>query len=305
MVAARPGEPGQPGEPEKVEGKPAWLRRPLVPAGAPVASLVRSLALKTVCEEALCPNRGLCWRRGTATFLLGGQVCTRRCGFCAVAGGTPAPLDPDEPERVARAVASLGLRHAVLTAVARDDLSDGGAGHMAAVVRRVRELGPATTVEVLVPDYGGDPQAIDLVLAARPDVFNHNLETVERLQPLVRPSASYRRSLRVLERAAQGGRGLVKSGLMLGLGETDAEVRQALRDLRDHGCQVLTLGQYLRPSPGHLPVVEYVPPGRFAAWRREALAAGFRAVFAGPLVRSSFCAGELLRKGVLSSPAAT
>ncbi len=276
-----------------LSGKPAWLRRPLVPAGAPVAGVVRRLGLATVCEEARCPNRGVCFRRGTATFLLGGAVCTRRCAFCAVAGGRPAPLDPGEPDRVAAAVAALGLRHAVLTAVARDDLPDGGAGHMARTVRRIKERCRATAVEVLVPDYGGDPAALDAVLDASPEVFNHNLETVERLQPLVRPAASYGRSLAVLARASARGEGLVKSGLMLGLGESDAEVRQTLRHLLDHGCQVLTLGQYLQPTRDHLPVARYVSPQRFAAWRGEALALGFRAVAAGPLVRSSFAADRL------------
>ncbi len=276
-----------------VRGKPSWLKRPLVPAGAVLPTVVRRLGLRTVCEEALCPNRGVCFRRGTATFLLGGALCTRCCAFCAVGGGLPAPLDPGEPERVAAAVAALGLRHAVLTAVARDDLPDGGAGHMAAAVRLVRERSPGTTVEVLVPDYGGDPAALDTVLASGPVVWNHNLETVERLQTLVRPAASYGRSLRVLAHAAAGGRVVVKSGLMLGLGETEDEVRRTLRHLLDHGCRVLTLGQYLQPSRSHLPVAEYVSPRRFAAWRREALAMGFHAVAAGPLVRSSFGAAAL------------
>ncbi|HUG38015.1 MAG TPA: lipoyl synthase, partial [Candidatus Limnocylindrales bacterium] len=235
-----------------------------------------------------------CWARGTATFMIGGERCTRRCGFCDVATGRPAPLDPGEPERVAGAVAALGLRFAVVTCVARDDLRDGGAGQMAATVRAIRRRCPGTGIEVLIADYKGDQPALRAVLDAGPDVLNHNLETVERLQRRVRPAASYERSLAVLRRAGELRPDIpTKSGLILGMGERDDEIEVALRDLRAAGVGLLTLGQYLRPSPDHLPLDRYLTPAEFDAWARRARALGFREVAAGPLVRSSYRAETL------------
>jgi lipoic acid synthetase len=257
-------------------------------------ALVQDRQLHTVCQSAACPNLGECWARGTATFMIGGNVCTRRCGFCDVLTGGPAPLDPEEPEQVARAVAELGLRFAVVTCVARDDLADGGAGQMAATVRAIRRHSPDTGIEVLVSDYGGDEAALAGVLEAGPDVLNHNLETVERLQRRVRPAASYERSLGVLRRSGELHPGIpTKSGLMLGLGEADEEVEQALCDLHGAGVRLLTLGQYLRPSPEHLPLERWVTPAEFAAWAERARALGFSEVAAGPLVRSSYRAEQL------------
>jgi len=278
------------------DDRPAWLRA-RVHASAEVEAmrrLVTEQRLHTVCFSAACPNLGECWSRRTATFMIGGNHCTRRCGFCDVATARPLPLDPSEPERVAEAVARLGLRFAVVTCVARDDLADGGAGQMAATVRAIRARCPGTGVEVLISDYGGDEAALRLVLDARPDVLNHNLETVERLQRRVRPAASYARSLGVLRRARELRPALpTKSGLMLGLGEEAVEVRAALRDLRGVGVGLLTLGQYLRPSPEHLPVERFAPPEEFDAWAAEAHALGFEEVAAGPLVRSSYRAERL------------
>lgn len=279
--------------------KPPWLKSPLGfgPRAGTLARTLGGLGLPTVCREARCPNRSRCWSRGTATFLLLGDRCTRRCPFCAVEGGSPDPPSREEPRRVAEAVARLGLRHVVLTSVTRDDLPDGGAAHFAATVAAVRARCPAATVEVLVPDFGGAPGALEAVLAAGPHVLAHNVETVPRLYPSVRPGASYDRSLALLTRARRaGGRLVTKSGLMLGLGEREEEVHRVLRDLRAAGCDVVTLGQYLQPSPAHLPVAEYLPPARFAAYRRLARALGFRAACCGPLVRSSYQAGELYRR---------
>lgn len=276
--------------------KPPWLRvrMRLGPDFEAVAETVRREKLHTVCYSAACPNLGECWARGTATFMIGGNRCTRRCGFCDVATARPSPLDPEEPERVARAVERLGLRFAVVTCVARDDLPDGGAGQMAATVRAIRRRCAATGVEVLIADYKGSDAALRCVLDAEPDVLNHNLETVERLQRRVRPAARYERSLGVLRRAGELRPDLpTKSGLMLGLGERDAELERALRDLREAGVSLLTLGQYLRPSPAHLPVERYVPPQEFEAWAERARALGFRDVAAGPLVRSSYHAEAL------------
>lgn len=252
--------------------------------------------LHTVCRSAACPNRGECYARGTATFLILGDRCTRNCRFCAVEGGAPVPPDPDEPERLASAAQQLGLKFVVITSVTRDDLPDGGASHFARCIQAIRACGSDVRVEVLTPDFGGDAHSLDTVLAAAPDVFNHNVETVPRLYDRVRPEASYRRSLQVLERAARsGGRSAVKSGLMVGLGETPAEVVAVLRDLRDAGCQMVTIGQYLRPSPGHLEVSEYVSPARFDDYRIEGEKLGLGAVISGPLVRSSYHAAEAAR----------
>ncbi|HYB12883.1 MAG TPA: lipoyl synthase, partial [Myxococcota bacterium] len=257
--------------------RPAWLkvRLRMTPQFEAVARTVQDQNLHTVCLSAACPNLGECWSRGTATFMIGGNHCTRRCGFCDVTTARPAPLDPAEPERVAKAVAALGLGFAVITAVARDDLPDGGAGHMAETIRALRRGSPGTGVEVLIPDYKGREEALRTVLDAGPDVLNHNLETVERLQRRVRPAARYERSLRLLERAAElRPETPTKSGLMLGLGECDAEVEAALHDLHRAGVALLTIGQYLRPSPQHLPVERFVPPAEFERWGERARAIG-------------------------------
>jgi lipoic acid synthetase len=269
----------------------------MTPAFEAVQRAVRQHRLNTVCHSAACPNLGECWARGTATFMIGGNLCTRRCGFCDVPTGRPAPLDADEPERVARAVEELGLGFAVITCVARDDLADGGAGQMAATVRAIRRRCPGTGIEVLIADYKGSEPALRNVLDAGPDVLNHNLETVERLTRKVRIAARYRRSLALLRRAGELRPEIpTKSGLMLGLGETGAELERALADLRDAGVSLLTLGQYLQPSPGHLPVERWVPPEEFDAWAARARALGFREVAAGPLVRSSYHAERLAGK---------
>jgi len=280
--------------------RPAWLRAP-APGGEnyqDIRRIITGLRLHTVCESAACPNVGECWNHRTATFMILGNVCTRRCGFCAVEKGAPLPVDYDEPRRVAEAVAAMGLRFAVITSVNRDDRADGGAELFALVVRAIRARIEGCGVEVLVPDFQGSHEAIETVTAAAPDVFNHNIETVPRLYRQVRLGARYERSLDVLEHAKRSGSGVpTKSGLMLGLGETAAEVEQAMRDLRAHGVDILTLGQYLRPSPKHLPIVRYVRPEEFAELRAAGREMGFRHVEAGPLVRSSYHAAEPVRGG--------
>ncbi|HEV8325343.1 MAG TPA: lipoyl synthase [Myxococcota bacterium] len=281
--------------------KPEWLKV-RAPGGAAYTALkerVRRLGLHTVCEEAQCPNIGECWGGGTATLMLMGDVCTRGCRFCAVSHGRPPALDPAEPENAAEATVAAGFDYVVLTSVNRDDLPDGGAAHFAATIRAIKRRAPALLVECLIPDFMGDAAALATVVAARPDVLAHNVETTRALTPAVRDARTdYDQSLAVLRRAretaaARGQRMLTKSSLMLGLGEPEADVLQAMRDLRAAGCDVLTLGQYLRPSLKHLPVVEYVHPDRFAALQRTAVGElGFRYVAAGPLVRSSYRAGE-------------
>jgi lipoic acid synthetase len=278
------------------EGRPEWLKVRVrsTPELEAVRRTVREQRLETVCFSAACPNLNECWSRGTATFMIGGSRCTRRCGFCDVTTARPAALDPEEPARVAEAVAALGLRFAVVTQVARDDLADGGAAQMAATVRAIRARCPGVGVEVLIADYKGDEAALRAVLEAGPDVLNHNLETVARLQRRVRPAAGYERSLALLRRAGELRPGIpTKSGLILGMGERGEEIDATLRDLRAAGVGLLTLGQYLRPSPDHLPVERWVPPAEFAAWRERALALGFRDVASGPLVRSSYHAERL------------
>jgi len=272
------------------------LRLPSGPAYERVRGLIAAGGLHTVCQEARCPNAWECFSRQTATFLILGGCCTRDCRFCNVPSGVPLPPDPDEPRRVAEAAGLLGLEHVVVTSVTRDDLPDGGASHFAAAIRAIRERLPSARVEVLIPDFAGDPKALATVVAAGPDVLNHNLETVARLYPRVRPQAGYRRSLELLERAGRLDAALpTKSGLMLGLGETREEVLQAIGDLRRAGCRLLTLGQYLRPSPRHLPVTRYLPPEAFDLLKEQALAMGFDAVASAPLVRSSYRAGESFR----------
>ena len=272
---------------------PEWLKV-RAPGGAgflETRDTVKRLGLHTVCEEARCPNIGECWAHKTATFMLLGDTCTRNCHFCAVTHGRPVEVDPGEPFRVASAVAKLGLRHVVVTSVNRDDLPDGGAAHFAATARALRALLPECRVEVLIPDFQGNLAAVDVVVASPIDVLNHNVETVPRLYRRVRPGAQYERSLAVLRVGAGRRAGLAtKAGLMLGLGETEAELLCVFRDLRAVGCDILTLGQYLRPSADarHLPVERYVPPAEFAALRDAALDLGFAHVESGPLVRSSY-----------------
>jgi len=276
---------------------PGWLRMPL-PTSASFTrtrALLEELQLHTVCESAKCPNHWECWSRGTATFMIGGDRCTRACGFCAVSTLKPLPLDADEPHRVAEATRRMRLRHVVITAVARDDVDDGGADHFRQTIEAVRRLNPGIVIEVLTPDFKDSVAAIEAVVAARPQIFNHNLETVRRLTPTVRHRATYDRSLGVLDKVKRrvGNSMWTKSGLMLGLGEELDEVRQALRDLRAVGCDVLTLGQYLQPTLRHLPVISYVPPSTFDGLGAEARALGFAHVASGPLVRSSYHADEL------------
>ena len=283
---------------------PAWLRKPETHFDQlhHIKVGLRRLGLHTVCESARCPNIHECFHRGTATFLILGDVCTRGCGFCNVARGDPPPPDPQEPENVARMAHDLGLRHVVITSVSRDDLADSGSGHFAHTIRAVHETLPEASIEVLTPDFQGDPVAIARVLEAQPGVFNHNLETVARLYPRVRPRAGYRRSLEVLRLAHCCSPCVVtKSGLMVGLGEEPREVEQLLGDLREAGVDAVTIGQYLQPSRRNLPVAAYVPPDQFEAWRGYALSIGFRAVSSGPLVRSSYLAETVARQaaGVL------
>ena len=278
--------------------KPAWLKRRL-PTGEAfnqVRELIDGGRLHTVCQEAKCPNIWECFSHRTATFLIMGERCTRNCRFCSVAPGPPGPLDPQEPARVAEAVERLGLKYVVITSVTRDDLPDGGAAHFAATIGEIRRRLPETQIEVIIPDFQGDAAALATVLRARPNVLNHNIETVPRLYPAVRPQADYRRSRDLLKRS----RALApliptKSGLMLGLGEQPEELRQTLLDLREAGCRILTLGQYLQPSPEHLPVEAYVPPDDFEKWRKAALEMGFSEVASAPFVRSSYHAKESFR----------
>ena len=284
---------------------PPWARKgsPLAEGARELRLLLRDRALTTVCEEARCPNLGQCFSRGTATFMLLGDRCTRRCAYCSIATARPAPPEADEPERVAEAAARLGLRYVVLTAVARDDLRDGGARHFAATVRAIRGRLPEARVEVLTPDFKGDADALAAVLDAEPDVFNHNVEMAPRLFPAHRPQGSYERSLEMLARAkrirpAQA----TKSGLMVGLGETDHEVLQVFGDLRDAQVDILTVGQYLRPTRQHAPVERYVHPDGFREYERVALGMGFPTVYSGVFVRSSFNAEEVFHGVTAPAP---
>jgi lipoic acid synthetase len=275
--------------------RPSWLRAP-APVGEnyrDLKSLIDRLRLHTVCESAACPNVGECWNQRTATFMLLGNVCTRRCGFCAVSKGAPLPVDYDEPRRVAEAVAAMGLKFAVITSVNRDDRHDGGAEIFAMVIREIHDRIPGCGVEVLIPDFQGNRDAVETVMEAGPEVLNHNTETVPRLYRQVRLGARYERSLDVLAHAKRVRPSTpTKSGLMLGLGETPEEVLQVMHDLRANHVDILTLGQYLRPSPKHLPIVRYVPPAEFDEFRRAGDAMGFAHVESGPLVRSSYHAAD-------------
>jgi lipoyl synthase len=294
---ARPGgrDGIEPGVLEFRERKPPWLKvkAPGGPTYRRIQALMRSKGLHTVCEEANCPNIGECWERGTATFMILGDVCTRRCGFCNVKSGVPDLVDRAEPLRVANAVAQMGLRHCVVTSVDRDDLPDGGAGVFAETIRAIRTRAPECAVEVLTPDFRGQEMPLARVVDARPDVFNHNVETVPRLYPQARRGSDFLRSCRVLLNAKRMDPGVVtKSGLMVGLGETFEEMLEAFATLREHEVEVLTVGQYLRPSRDHLPLVRYWTPEEFTALEREAYALGFESVASGPLVRSSYHADE-------------
>jgi lipoic acid synthetase len=275
---------------------PEWLKVQLPTSSAFTATrtLLDGLSLHTVCESAKCPNHWECWSKGTATFMIAGDRCTRACGFCAVSTAKPLALEQDEPQRVAEATRRMGLKHVVITAVARDDLQDGGAEHFRRTIEAVRDLNPGIVVEVLTPDFLDRDDAIDSVLVARPDIFNHNLETIRRLTPSVRHRATYDRSLRVLAKVKDrlGDQVHTKSGMMLGLGETQEEVLEAMRDLRHANCDMLTLGQYLQPTLKHLPVVDFIPPAVFDTLRCEGQAMGFAHVASGPLVRSSYHADE-------------
>jgi lipoyl synthase len=277
---------------------PEWLRirLPTTESFARTRALLDELKLHTVCESAGCPNHWECWSKGTATFMIAGDRCTRACGFCAVTTAKPFALEPDEPARVAEAARRMGLRHLVITAVARDDLPDGGAEHFRRTIEAVRALNPHTVIEVLTPDFNDRDDAIAAVLAANPNIFNHNLETVRRLTPAVRSRATYDRSLSVLGKvkARRGSAIYTKSGLMLGLGETGPELMTALADLRRAGCDILTLGQYLQPTLKHLPVVEYITPEKFQEYGEQARRIGFIHVASGPMVRSSYHADEVV-----------
>jgi lipoic acid synthetase len=280
---------------------PEWFKQKIPRAGetARVESLLSELKLHTVCESAHCPNMGLCFSHGTATFMIMGEICTRNCTFCAVRKGIPMPLAPEEPRHISEAVNHLGLSYVVITCVTRDDLADGGAAHFASTVEALRSQIPKLKVEVLVSDFRGSIESVRTVVAAGPDVFSHNLETVPRLYPEVRPMADYRRSLDVLKTAKELAPDIItKSGVMLGLGESQAEVIGVMRDLRQAGCDLLTLGQYLAPSPAHHPVVRFVTPDEFDEYEQIGLAEGFKGIASAPLVRSSFKASELYERAL-------
>jgi lipoyl synthase len=276
--------------------KPPWLKKKL-PAFSDlikIKSILKETNLHTVCEEARCPNLGECFANGTATFLILGMDCTRDCGFCAVEHKTPFPPDEAEPERVAQAVKRMGLDYVVVTSVTRDDLPDGGASHFSKTIQTIRELNPQIKVEILIPDFQGEPSSLVVVLRERPDVLNHNIETVPRLYPQVRPQANYQRSLELLRRSKEkDSQILTKSGFMLGLGETEKEGFDLLRDLKEVSCDFLTIGQYLQPRPSRLPVVRFIPPEEFEEYKKMGEGMGFRSVASGPFIRSSFHASRM------------
>jgi lipoic acid synthetase len=283
---------------EPIRRKPLWLKKRLPDPQVltQMRSLLDGLHLHTICESGNCPNLGECWAKSTATFLILGNRCTRHCGFCNVDSGRPEPLDAGEPEHVAQAVAALGLAHVVITSVTRDDITDGGAAHFAETIRQINYHSPGTSVEALVPDFAGDPEAIAAILAAKPAIFAHNIETVERLHGQMRPRFTYQRSLNVLEQAHRlAPKIYTKSSIMVGLGETPSDVIATMKDLYGVGCSFLTVGQYLQPSKRHTPVYEYVTPEQFEEYRLAALELGFRYVASGPFVRSSFDAADALR----------
>ena len=275
---------------------PEWMKvRVSFPTEGDALSLVRSEVeskkLHTVCESASCPNLNHCWNRRTATYMLSGDICTRRCQYCDVAFGRPNPLDLEEPERVARSVAELELRHVVLTAVNRDDLKDGGAAHFAETITKIKSYRPECSIEVLIPDFKAKEESLQILYASKPNIINHNIETVERLFPTITPQKNYKRSLTVLSHIAKHGF-LTKSGLILGLGEKNEDIKQCLGDLFHHGVRMLTIGQYLQPGPTHYPVQEFIKPETFQLWKEYAYTIGFKTVASGPLVRSSYHADE-------------
>ncbi|MEA2021624.1 MAG: lipoyl synthase [Candidatus Caldatribacteriota bacterium] len=275
-----------------------WLRRKLPDQKVidKMENLLKDLNLHTVCDSALCPNRGECFKNGTATFMIMGDVCTRNCQFCAVKKGKPVPLDPREPIHIAQAAKYLKLKHVVVTSVTRDDLFDGGAEHFAQTVIAIRKLLPRSTVEILIPDFQGSREALQKVIEVRPEVINHNIETIERLYSSVRPIADYKTSLQLINRVKIDNEDIItKSGIMLGLGEEKEEVVKAMKDLRKVNCDLLTIGQYLRPSPQHLKVKEYIHPDEFEVYRKIGMSLGFKHVLSGPLVRSSYRAGVILQ----------
>jgi lipoic acid synthetase len=277
----------------KVSNKPEWLKVKL-PTGEPykrVKAILDEHNLHTVCESAACPNRGECWSKATATFMILGNICTRSCGFCNVITGRPTELDLDEPARVADAIAKLNLKYAVITSVNRDELKDGGASVWSETISQIRLSSPQTKIEVLIPDFCGNWDALNQVIAVKPDVLNHNIETVERLYRQVRPQGNFERSLELLARAKQAGL-VTKSGMMLGLGEQEEEVLEVMRRWREVGCDLITLGQYMQPTENHLPVAEYVQPRVFESFKVSGMKMGFANVFSGPLVRSSYHADE-------------
>ena len=280
----------------EIKRKPDWLKIKL-PLGAnyrQVKQIVNGHGLHTICSSGKCPNMGECWGAGTATFMILGEICTRSCKFCATRTGKPLPLDPGEPFKLAESVKLMGLKHAVITSVDRDDLIDGGAAHWASTIKAVKNSNPGITIEVLIPDFDNRPELIQLVANAGPDIISHNLETVERLTRLVRSRASYRTSLEVI-RKISGTKSVSKSGIMLGLGETSDEIHQTMDDLVGAGCEIFTMGQYLQPTRAHLEVAEYVHPDEFARLKMEGLQRGFRIVESAPLVRSSYHAEKHLR----------
>ena len=273
----------------ELKRKPHWLKIKL-PLGANyrnVKQIVAEHGLHTICSSGQCPNMGECWGAGTATFMILGEICTRSCKFCATRTGKPLPLDPEEPFKLAESVKLMGLKHAVITSVDRDDLKDGGANHWALTIREVKKVNPGITIEVLIPDFDNRPELIELVANAKPEIISHNLETVERLTPLVRSRASYQASIDVIRKISASG-SVSKSGIMLGLGETHDEILKTMDDLVEAGCEIFTMGQYLQPSKAHLGVVEYIHPDEFALLKTEGLLRGFRIVESAPLVRSSY-----------------
>ncbi|NOY64188.1 MAG: lipoyl synthase [Nitrospirae bacterium] len=273
---------------------PHWLKTKEIIGDHNTKHLLRKHGLSTVCEEARCPNRGMCFSKPTATFMILGDRCTRNCGFCSVNSDMPMPPDPTEPERIARAVVEMGLRYVVITSVTRDDLPDGGAGQFAMTIEKIRDLSSDVKVEVLTPDFKGQREALKKVIHQEPDIFNHNVETIPRLYNTVRPQADYKRSLKVLEMAKElRAEQITKSGLMVGLGETFDEVVEVLKDLKEAGCDIITIGQYLRPKKSNVPVVEYIRPEVFDKYKEAALDMGFSFVASGPLVRSSMNAEEM------------